>query len=350
VVGFLSISSPGPHAPFVAAFNQGLREVGFIEGQNLAIEYRWAEGQYDRLPALAADLTRGKIDVIAAVSGDVSIRAAISANSAIPVVFITGSDPVERGLVASLARPGGNITGFSMISNELMSKRLDLLSELVSRIRVVALLVNPNYPGATGGTILVQRAASAKGMELHVVKVSKEDDFEPAFASLVQQKVDALVVGTDPFFTSRRAQIVALASRYAIPAIYEWREFAAAGGLISYGTNLTSLYRGVGIYVGKVLKGTKPADLPIQQPTDFELVINVKAAKALGVTTARGGRRINRSMTSGLGPKLPRLPHIRRPILGESCRWRPSRSRAAFSSGGHYHARLRKIGSPRLFT
>jgi putative ABC transport system substrate-binding protein len=285
VIGFLSLSSPGPHAPFVAAFNQGLREVGFIEGQNLAIEYRWAEGQFDRLPGLAADLARGKVDVIAAVSGEVSIRAAMSANSAIPVVFIAGSDPVESGLVTSLARPGGNITDFSMISFELMSKRLELLSELVPQIRVVALLVNPNYHSANGGMIpLVQRAASAKGMQLHIVKASKEDDFEPAFASLVQQKVNALVVGTDPFFTSRREQIVALASRYAVPAIYEWQEFVAAGGLISYGTSLTTLYREVGIYVGKVLKGTKPADLPIQQPTNFELVINLKAAKALGLT------------------------------------------------------------------
>jgi putative tryptophan/tyrosine transport system substrate-binding protein len=285
VIGFLSISSPGPHAPFVAAFNQGLREVGFIEGQNLAIEYRWAEGQFERLPALAADLTRRKVDAIAAVSGDNSVRAAMSANSAIPVVFITGSDPVESGLVASFARPGGNITGFCMISNHLISKRVELLSELVPQIRIIALLVNPNYHSATGGTIpLVQQAASAKGIQLHIVEAGKEDDFEPAFASLVQQKVDALVVGTDPFFTSRREQIVALASRYAIPAIYEWREFVAAGGLMSYGASLISLYHEVGIYVGKVLKGTKPADLPVQQPTSFELVINLKTAKALGLT------------------------------------------------------------------
>ena len=285
VIGFLSISSPGPHAPFVSAFNQGLKGVGFIEGQNLAIEYRWAEGDFDRLFALAADLARRKVDVIAAVSGDVSIRAATSASATIPVVFISGSDPVQSGLVASLARPGGNITGFSMISNDLMSKRFELLSELVPNISVIALLVNPKYHSATEGTIpLVQRAASAKGMQLRILKASKEDDFEPAFASLVQLKVDALVVGTDPFFTSRREQIVSLASRYAVPAIYEWQEFAAAGGLISYGTSLTALYREVGIYVGKVLKGTKPADLPIQQPTNFELVINLKTAKALGLT------------------------------------------------------------------
>jgi putative tryptophan/tyrosine transport system substrate-binding protein len=289
VIGFLSISSPGPHAPLVAAFNQGLREMGFIEGQNLAIEYRWAEGQFDRLPALAADLTSRKVDVIAAVSGDVSIRAAMSASSAIPVVFITGSDPVAGGLVPSFARPGGNITGFSMMANDLMSKRFELLSELVPQIRVIAFLVNPNYHSATEGTIpLVQRAASAKGMELHIVKASKEDDFELAFASLGQLKVDALIVGTDPFFTSQREQIVALASRYAVPAIYQWQEFTEAGGLISYGTSLTSLYREAGIYVGKVLKGTKPADLPIQQPTNFELVINLKTAKALGLSVPAG--------------------------------------------------------------
>jgi putative ABC transport system substrate-binding protein len=284
VIGFLSISSPGPHAPFVAAFNQGLRKFGFIEGQNLTIEYRWAEGQFDRLPALAADLARSKVDVIAAVSGEVSIRAAMSADPGIPVVFITGTDPVESGLVASLARPGGNITGFSMMANHLMSKRFELLSELVPQIRVVGLLVNPNYHSATAGTIpLVQRAASAKGLELHIIKASKEDDFEPAFASLTQQRVDALVVGTDPFFTSRRERIVALASRYAVPAIYEWQEFADVGGLISYGTSLTSLYREAGIYVGKVLKGIKPADLPIQQPSKFQLVINLRTAKALGL-------------------------------------------------------------------
>jgi putative ABC transport system substrate-binding protein len=192
-------------------------------------------------------------------------------------------------LVVSFARPGGNITGFSMMANDLMSKRFELLSELVPQIRIIAFLVNPNYHNATEGTIpLVQRAASAKGIQLHIVKASKEDDFEPAFASLVQLKVDALVVGTDPFFTSRREQIVALASRYAVPAIYEWQEFTAAGGLISYGTSLTKLYREAGIYVGEVLKGTKPADLPIQQPTNFELVINLKTAKALGLNILVG--------------------------------------------------------------
>ena len=284
-IGFLSVSSPSVHAPFVAAFNDGLKETGFVEGQNLAIEYSWAEGNFDRLPALAADFIRDKVDVIAAVSGDLSIRAAINASSTIPIVFITGSDPVQTGLVASLGRPGGNATGFSMIANELMAKRFELLSELVPKIRTIALLINPKYHSATECTIpLVQQAASVKGVRLHILKAANEDEFEPAFASLAPLKADALIVGTDPFFTSRRERIVALASRYSVPAIYEWQEFVTAGGLISYGTSLTSLYREVGVYVGKILKGAKPADLPIQQPTKFELVINVTAAKALGLT------------------------------------------------------------------
>jgi putative ABC transport system substrate-binding protein len=283
-IGFLSVSSPDVHAPFVAAFNDGLKEIGFVEGQNLAIEYSWAEGRFERLPALAADLIHHKVDVIAAMSGDVSIRAAVEASSTIPVVFITGSDPVHTGLVASLARPGGNVTGVSMITTELMAKRFELLFELVHHIETVALLVNPKYHSATKGTIpLVQQAANAKGIRLHVLSAAEESEFEPAFASLAQLKVDALIVGTDPYFTSRRAQIVALASRYSVPAIYEWREFVAAGGLISYGAKLTSMYREAGIYVGKVLKGAKPADLPIQQPTNFELVINLKTVKSLGL-------------------------------------------------------------------
>ena len=195
-IGFLSISSPGPHAPFVAAFNEGLKEAGFVEGQNLAIEYSWAEGRFDRLPALAADLVHDKVDVIAAMSGDVSIRAAIRASSTIPVVFITGSDPVQTGLVASLGRPGGNVTGFSMIATELMAKRFELLSELVPQIRTVALLINPKYHSATEGTIpLVQQAASVKRVRLHVLKATDEDEFEPAFASLSHLKADALIVG-----------------------------------------------------------------------------------------------------------------------------------------------------------
>lgn len=284
-VGFLSVSSPSAHAPFVAAFNEGLKQAGFVEGQNLTIKYSWAQGSFDRLPALAADLVHDKVDVIAAMSGEVSIRAAIKASSSTPVVFITGSDPVQSGLVPSLGRPGGNITGFSMIANQLMAKRFELLSELVPRIRTVALLVNPKYYSATQGTVpLVQQAASTNGVQLHILHAADEDELEPAFASLASLKADALIVGTDPFFTSRRERIVALASQYAVPAIYEWQEFAAAGGLMSYGANLASLYREAGLYVGKILKGANPADLPIQQPTKFELVINLKAAKTLGLT------------------------------------------------------------------
>ena len=284
-IGFLSVSSPAAHASFVAAFNEGLKEAGFVEGQNLAIVYSWAEGRFDQLPALAAHLIHDNVDVITATSGDVSIRAAIKASSTIPIVFITGSDPVQTGLVTSLARPGGNVTGFSMIANELMAKRLELLSELVPHLRTVALLVNPNYHSATEGTIpLVQEAATAKGIRLHILNVTEDEEFELAFASLSRLNADALIVGTDPFFTSRRDRIVALASGYSVPAIYQWQEFATAGGLISYGASLTSLYHDAGVYVGKVLKGTKPADLPIQQPTKFELIINLKAAKALGLT------------------------------------------------------------------
>jgi putative ABC transport system substrate-binding protein len=282
-IGFLSVSSPGPNAPFVAAFKEGLKQLGFIEGQNLAIEYTWAEGKFDRLPALAADLIHNKVDVIAAMSGDPSIRAAIKASSAIPVVFITGNDPVQTGFVASLARPGGNATGFSMITTELTAKRFELLFELVPQIRTIALLVNPGYH-REGMIPRVQQAASAKGIRLHIVHASAKDEFEPAFASLAGLKADALIVGTDPFFNSQREQIVTLASRYAVPAIYEWKEFATAGGLISYGASLTSMYRQAGVYVGKVLKGAKPSDLPVTQPTQFELVINLKAAKELGIS------------------------------------------------------------------
>ena len=254
-VGFLSVSSPSAHAPFVAAFNEGLKQAGFVEGQNLTIKYSWAQGSFDRLPALAADLVHDKVDVIAAMSGEVSIRAAIKASSSTPVVFITGSDPVQSGLVPSLGRPGGNITGFSMIANQLMAKRFELLSELVPRIRTVALLVNPKYYSATQRTVpLVQQAASTNGVQLHILHAADEDELEPAFASLASLKADALIVGTDPFFTSRRERIVALASQYAVPAIYEWQEFAAAGGLMSYGANLASLYREAGLYVGKISK------------------------------------------------------------------------------------------------
>jgi putative ABC transport system substrate-binding protein len=282
VVGFLHFASSGPFAPFVGAFQKGLGETGYVEGQNLAIEYRWAEGHYDRLPSLAADLVARNVDVIVA-AGPPSARAAKSATSAIPIVFSSG-DPVGEGLVASLARPGGNLTGVSILTVELMAKRLELLSELVPRVGVIALLVNPNNPNTEPMMRDVQEAARAKRIQLPVLKAGSESEIDAAFASLVQLQAGGLVVGTDPFFNSRREQLVALAARHAVPAIYEWREFAAAGGLISYGPSLTSIYRQDGIYVGKILKGAKPADLPVEQPTRFELVINLKTAKALGLT------------------------------------------------------------------
>jgi putative tryptophan/tyrosine transport system substrate-binding protein len=281
VIGYLGGASPGPFAPFVAAFHQGLNEAGYVEGQNLAIEYRWAEGRYDRLPALAADLVDRKVDVIATSGGPVPARAAKNATSAIPIVFVAG-DPVEQGLVASLARPGGNLTGFSVMATEVWPKRLELLSELIPRTRVIGLLVNP---GTVPNRLIqeVQEAARTKGLQLHTLNAGTDAELETAFASLVQLQVGGLVVGTDPFFNSRREQLVALAARQAVPAIYEWREFAAAGGLISYGSSLSGSYRQAGAYVGRILKGEKPADLPVQQPTTFELVVNLNTAKALGL-------------------------------------------------------------------
>jgi putative ABC transport system substrate-binding protein len=281
VIGFLASGSPGPSAPFVAALRQGLSETGYVEGENVAIEYRWAEADYDRLAALAADLVHGKVDVIAA-PGLPSALAAKSATSTIPIVFSVG-DPVERGLVPSLARPGGNLTGVSLINVQLMPKRLELLSELVPHASVIALLVNPNNANTERTIRDVEEAARAKGVQLNILKAGTENEVDAAFTSLVQLQAGALVVQADPFFISRRDQFVALALRHAVPAIYALREFAAAGGLISYGTSFTTAFRLVGIYVGKILKGAKPADLPVQQPTTFELVVNLNTAKALGL-------------------------------------------------------------------
>jgi putative ABC transport system substrate-binding protein len=283
VVGYLQSGAPGPSASYLAALRQGLSETGYVEGQNLRIEYRWAEGNYDRLPALAANLARRKVDVIATGGGPPAALAAKDATSTIPIVFVIGTDPVELGLVASLARPGGNLTGASMLLTALNPKRLELLSELVPQARKIALLVNPNYSGADEMMRDTQEAARAKGVQLHVVKARTEGEIDAAFATLVQLHVGALVVGNDTFFDGRREQLVEMAARHAIPTIYGWRVFAAAGGLISYGPSIASAYRQAGAYVGRILAGDKPADLPVQQPTKFELVINLKTAKALGL-------------------------------------------------------------------
>ena len=284
LIGYLGIGLPQLQHPFVVAFREGLKETGFVDGETVIIDYRWAEEHYDRLPALAADLVRRKVDMIIA-TGEPSLRAAASATSTIPVVFVTGNDPVQSGLVASLAHPGGNMTGFTAIATELLSKRIELLSELLPKARTTALLVNPTAASVSEVTIrLAQQAASAKDIRLFIVKAGGENDLEAAFASIAEQHADALMVSADAFFFAQRERIVALAARHAIPATYELQEFVSAGGLFSYGPNVASLRRQVGVYAGKILKGARPADLPVQQPTKFDLMINLKAAKALGLT------------------------------------------------------------------
>ena len=283
VIGFLDSASPGPAAPFLAAFHHGLSETGYVEGQNVVIEYRWAEGSYDRLPALAADLVGRQVDVIAA-DAIPAARAAKNATTTIPIVFEVGIDPVELGLVAGLARPGGNLTGVGFLNVDLVPKRLELLSELVPQAGAFVLLVNPTNENAERVVRNGQDAARAKGVQLTILKAATESEIDTAFATLAQLRAGALVVGSDPFFVSRREQLVALASRHAVPAIYVLREAVAVGGLISYGTSRTSVFRLLGIYAGKILSGAKPADLPVQQPTTFELVVNLNTAKALGLT------------------------------------------------------------------
>jgi putative ABC transport system substrate-binding protein len=282
VIGFLSTASPGTITANVAAFREGLSQDGYVEGRNFVIEYRWAEGHYDRLPVLAANLVGRKVDVI--VANGPGILAAKNATMTIPIIFFGGGALIDTGGIGSLAQPSGNLTGFSIMSAELEPKRLDLLSALVPQARVIALLVNPTNSYAERMIQRVQGAARAKGIQLHILKASNASEIDAAFATIVQLQPGALMVGGDPFFISLREQLVALAAHHAVPAIYEWREFAVAGGLISYGTSLTGMWRQVGIYAGKILKGAKPADLPVQQPTKFELVVNLNTARALGLT------------------------------------------------------------------
>jgi putative tryptophan/tyrosine transport system substrate-binding protein len=284
VIGFLSGRSLAYDSRLVAAFHQGLKEVGFVEGQNVAIEFRWAEGQFDRLAALAADLVGRQVSVIFAGGLDVRIRDVKAAISATPVVFATAGDPVELGLVASFSRPGGNATAVTVISASLWPKRLNLLHELLASSIVIALLVNPDDPSAEPSTKDVYAAAKSLGLQVHVLRASTEKDFEAAFAMLVSQQASALLVTNNALFNSRREELVALAARHAVPTIYDRRDFPADGGLMSYGASIVEQYRQSGLYVGRILSGTKPADLPVVQPTKLELVINLKTAKALGLT------------------------------------------------------------------
>jgi putative ABC transport system substrate-binding protein len=284
LVGFLNSTSPEAATPNLAAFKQGLRDAGFEDGRNVAIQYRWAEGHYDRLPALAAELAAAKVDVIAASGGDRSAMAAKNATSAIPIVAVIGGDPVAEGLVAGLAHPGGNLTGVSFLTAQLMPKRLELLYELVGRLSLTGTLVNPGNPQTEGVVADMRAAAKAKGVDLRVLSAASEAEIDAVFARIDDLHLGALVVHADPFFIARRDQLIALTMRHALPAIYEARLFPAAGGLISYGTPLTAVYREVGKYAGRVLKGSKAADLPVMQPTEFELVINLKTVKALGLT------------------------------------------------------------------
>jgi putative ABC transport system substrate-binding protein len=282
VIGFLRSTSPADSVHFVTAFRQGLTEAGFVEGQNVVIEYRWAEGQNERLPALVADLIRRKVAVI--VGAGVAMLAAKAATTTVPIVFASGGDPVLDRLVASLNRPGGNVTGVVFISSELGAKRLELLRQLVPKATTIAVLVNPHLPNTERERSEVQAAAQAIGQQLIILVVSSDRDIETAFATLVQRGAGALLVGSGPFLFSNSERVVALTARHAIPAIYALREPVVAGGLMSYGTSQNDAYRQVGIYAGRILKGEKPADLPVMQSTKFELVINASTARMLGLT------------------------------------------------------------------
>jgi putative ABC transport system substrate-binding protein len=283
VVGFLNTRVPGADPHLLAAFHRGLKEAGFIEGQNVAIEYRWAYNQYDRLPALAADLVREQVAVIAAI-GSPSAPAAKAATATIPIVFIIGFDPVEFGLVASLNQPGGNLTGVTVLGVELGSKRLELLHELLPAVKKMAGLVNPNTPAAEIQSSDLQSAARSLGLNLDVLHATTERDLDTVFATLRQLAAGGLVVGNDTFFTTRSEQLATLALRYAVPAIFQYRQFVEAGGLMSYGGNLADNYRLTGLYTGRILKGEKAADLPVMQSTKVELIINLKTARTLGLT------------------------------------------------------------------
>jgi putative ABC transport system substrate-binding protein len=284
LVGYLSGRSRNTDTPFLTAFRNGLSETGYVEGRSVAIEYRWADGQYDRLPALAADLVRRQMAVIVAAGGSSPAQAAKATTTMIPIVFQTGDDPVELGLVASLNRPGTNLTGVTSLNTEVMPKRLELLHELVPTATIMAALVNSTSPNAETLSREAETAARTLGLQLHVVHATTERDFDTVFANLVQLRARGLVIGSDPFFAGRSEQLAALSVRHAVPTIFQYHEFAAAGGLMSYGGSLTDTYHLVGVYAGRILKGERPANLPVQQSAKVELIINLKTAKALGLT------------------------------------------------------------------
>jgi len=281
VIGFINPASPGELAQRAAAFRNGIAEVGFVEGRNVIIEYRWAEGRYDQLPALATDLVHRGVAAIAATGGIAAVRAAQSATSSIPIVLTSGSDPVEAGLVTSLNRPGGNVTGAGLMSTNLVAKRAELLRELMPGAKSIGFLANTNNPSSRFEVGEAETAARVLGLQIRVERAEGERDFARAFASIAQQRTEALLVATDPFFESRRSTLVDLAAQHAIPAIYALREYAVAGGLMTYGGSITDIYRQAGVYVGRILAGEKPADLPVTQPSKFEFVVNMKTAKAL---------------------------------------------------------------------
>jgi putative tryptophan/tyrosine transport system substrate-binding protein len=285
VVAFLNGGSPDGYAPMVAAFHQGLKDTGYVEAQSVRMEYRWADGQYGRLPAMAADLVHRQVAVI--VTNSPGMLAAKAATTTIPIVFTTSGDPVELGFVASLARPGRNITGVTQLNVEVAPKRLELMHELVPTATIMAVLLNPTYPSAETQSRGMQAAARTLGVQLHILRASNERDIDDAFATLAQLRAGAFVISSDPFFNSRAEQFAALALRHAVPTIFQYREFAAAGGLMSYGGSIIDSYRQAGVYTGRILKGEKPADLPVQQSTKVELIINLKTAKALGLEVPR---------------------------------------------------------------
>jgi putative ABC transport system substrate-binding protein len=282
VIGYLHFAKP-EYTPNGPDFLQGLGEHGFVEGKNIALEYRWADGQYDRLAAMAADLVARKVDLIAAF-GPPAAHAAKNATSTIPIVFEVGNDAVEAGLVESFARPGGNVTGLSILFVQLTPKRLELLCELVPTATTIALLVNPKSPTAAPSIKVAEEAAAAKGVKLLILNASTENEIDAAFAAFANAKADGLIVAADPFFDTRREQLVIPAAQFKVPTIYFEREFSALGGLISYGSSLPAVYRQMGVYAGRILKGEKPSELPVEQPTKFELIINLKTAKAMGLT------------------------------------------------------------------